>query len=182
MIVGGGAWLAVRSQAEARRADADRVASVALGVPTSSRRRPGRSTRRSWPRRIRPPSSGSRPRLPSPSPKVRSPGSATPAWRLGCGRSGVGPVRSREGASRCRTAGRPGGRRQVRTPARSAGTPTAGRRSWRLPVGVRGGRAAGRRRRGLLWRPPWTPSGRGCGQPCCGPSTAGPRSFNPARP
>jgi eukaryotic-like serine/threonine-protein kinase len=31
MIVGGGAWLAVRSQAEGRRADADRVASVALG-------------------------------------------------------------------------------------------------------------------------------------------------------
>jgi serine/threonine-protein kinase len=31
MIVGSGAWLAVRSQAEGRRADADRVASVALG-------------------------------------------------------------------------------------------------------------------------------------------------------
>jgi serine/threonine-protein kinase len=31
MIVGGGAWLVVRSQAEARRADADRVASAALG-------------------------------------------------------------------------------------------------------------------------------------------------------
>ena len=88
-------------------------------APSSSRRRPRRSTRRSWPRRTRPSSSGSRPRPPSPRPKVRSPGSAAPASRPGWARS-VKSVRS--GLARARRDARfwpPWRPPRARMPARS---------------------------------------------------------------
>ena len=113
LVVGGGAWLTVRNQAEARR-DRRRPPGERRAGPRRAARGPGRGDRRrrSCPRPTRPSSSGSRPRPPSPRPRVRSPGSAAPACRARVReKAASGPLGSGQGSPRRHAAGRPGGRR-----------------------------------------------------------------------
>ena len=172
------AWLAVRGQAEARRADADRVASVALGRAEQLASQAGAIDAARWP------PADEAVRL------WEQAEAAVAAGRGGAGRGGRrGLVGA--GAGQARPRSRRPGAVPVATPPcwprwRPPAAGTGVRAGRMLTTGRRSGSTERRSRRPACrptatrrpWRPPSAPSGRVCGRPWCGPWTAGSTASN----